>query len=321
MHRSSLGCLSRTSSASPSRWLGRSITARLTASSGSPSPEEPESPRGQHAVGESEANDRAGVGPGDPFDRLDRCDHEFPELVDARFSRGDHVIGPQRPRGRLAVWTSVVYFAVFNLAFAPWEVLGPFVARRSLGGAPAWGFILAAVSAGSLVGGFASYKLNPRRPLFVGYLVIAAIGVEPILLARPCPVAAIAVAALIGFATLDFAVTLWFPVLRQRIPEQVLSRVSSCDYLGSFVSIPHRICALRAPGLDYRPRPHTDGLRSGPWRPPASQRLSSRASEGSKEWMWTSPSPRWNLHERGSNQTRRSFIPGFHLRIGGWLAL
>lgn len=49
---------------------------------------------------------------------------------------------------------------------------------------------------------------------------------------------AIAVAALIGFATLDYSVTMWFTVLQQHIPDRVLSRVSSYDYLGSFVALP-----------------------------------------------------------------------------------
>jgi len=139
---------------------------------------------------------------------------------------------------RTWVWTSIVYFGVFNLALAPSEVLGPFVADRSLGGAPAWGVISAAASAGSLLGGLTALWFKPKRPLFVAYLAVSAIGLESIMLARPYGVPAIAGAALLGFGTVDFGVTLWFTVLQQRIPDQVLSRVSSYDYLGSFVAVP-----------------------------------------------------------------------------------
>ncbi len=72
----------------------------------------------------------------------------------------------------------------------------------------------------------------------MGFLASAAFGLEPLVLARPYPVLAISVAALIGFATLDFSTTLWFTALQQHIPKQVLSRVSSYDYLGLFVTLP-----------------------------------------------------------------------------------
>ena len=48
-------------------------------------------------------------------------------------------------RSRRWVWTFVVYFAIVNVLWGAWGALGPIVAERDLGGAAAWGTILAAM--------------------------------------------------------------------------------------------------------------------------------------------------------------------------------
>jgi hypothetical protein len=50
--------------------------------------------------------------------------------------------------GHTWVWTSIAYFSLSNLAVAPLFVLGPVVARESLGGPEAWGLILMGVGIG-----------------------------------------------------------------------------------------------------------------------------------------------------------------------------
>lgn len=51
---------------------------------------------------------------------------------------------------RTWVWTFVVYFAVANTFWGAWTALGPVVADRDLGGAAAWGTVLAALGLGAL---------------------------------------------------------------------------------------------------------------------------------------------------------------------------
>ncbi len=53
------------------------------------------------------------------------------------------------------------------LIFAPVYVLGPVIAKQSLGGAPAWGLILAFEGAGAVLGGILMLRYHPRRPLLV----------------------------------------------------------------------------------------------------------------------------------------------------------
>jgi len=136
------------------------------------------------------------------------------------------------------VWASIVYFAVVNAATTAIFVLGPVVAVRSFGGARAWGIVGSAATAGSILGGLAAVRLKPRRLLLGGTLALATIALEPALLARPFPVVVIAAAAMVGFAGVSFNTALWYTALQEQVPEQVLSRVSAYDWMGSFVVQP-----------------------------------------------------------------------------------
>src|SRR5207249_4756186 len=58
--------------------------------------------------------------------------------------------GWREVRSRTWVWASILRFSISNLALAPLFVLGPFVAKESLGGATAWGVIGTCGGVGSL---------------------------------------------------------------------------------------------------------------------------------------------------------------------------
>lgn len=141
-------------------------------------------------------------------------------------------------RSRAWVWMSVARFSVSNLAMAPLFVLGPLVAKESLGGATSWGLIGTAGGLGAVVGDALALRLRPRRPLLAGGLAVSLWALEPALLVRPFPTGVIAVAAAIGFAASGFSNALWFTALQERIPRDALSRVSSFDWLGSIALQP-----------------------------------------------------------------------------------
>src|SRR6476646_1355691 len=148
------------------------------------------------------------------------------------------VEGWREVTARTWVWTTIARFSISNLAIAQLFVLGPFVAERSLGGAAAWGLIGTCGGIGAVLGDAAALRLRPRRPLVAGGLAVSVWALEPALLARPFPTAAIAVAAAVGFGASGFSNAVWFTALQQRIPPRALSRVSSYDWLGSVVLQP-----------------------------------------------------------------------------------
>ncbi len=142
-------------------------------------------------------------------------------------------------RSREWLWVVVVCASVGNLvAIASLNVLGALVAKRYLGGASAYGAILASQGAGFIAGGVISLRWRPERPLLVGTLALLPTAG---LIACYASVRETAVIALVAFfAGLGVEVfgVNWITALHEHIPTQVLSRVSSYDALGSFVFIP-----------------------------------------------------------------------------------
>lgn len=133
----------------------------------------------------------------------------------------------------------VVSFGLFQLTYFPaLLVLGPLVAKEMLGGATAWGFILAAESAGAVVGGILALHVKVSRPLIASELSVLPAGALLIALAIPLPVPAIAAVSLAGGIGFAVSNTFWFTALQRNVPEHALSRISSFDWLGSIALNP-----------------------------------------------------------------------------------
>lgn len=142
-------------------------------------------------------------------------------------------------RSRAWLWGIVLQFAFVNAAFVgAWAVLGPVVADEDLGGAAAWGLILASESAGFILGGVFTLRYRPDRLLLVATLAIFPVVVPLVLLAAPAPVVLIALAAFAAGFGIEIFGVFWDVAMQQQIPPDQLSRVYSYDALGSFVFIP-----------------------------------------------------------------------------------
>jgi hypothetical protein len=151
----------------------------------------------------------------------------------------DLQVGWREFRARNWVWTSVCHFGLFHLlVWAPLLVLGPVVAKASLGGASAWATILAAGSAGAIVGGVVAVRLRPGRPLVAVFGLMVLFAPQLILLALAAPTLLIASAALIGQAGMSALNITWFATLQARVPADALARVTSYDWFGSALLLP-----------------------------------------------------------------------------------
>jgi MFS family permease len=140
-------------------------------------------------------------------------------------------------RKRTWVWAVILSAALWNV-MAAFTVLGPVVAKSSLGGPGGWAAVLTAEGVGWLLGGLTLLRAIPRRPLLVGTALGAVAVVPTALLAVPAPLALIVIASLLaGVANMLFN-TLWETVLQQHIPRHALSRVSAFDWFGSIAFQP-----------------------------------------------------------------------------------
>jgi MFS family permease len=141
-------------------------------------------------------------------------------------------------RARTWVWAFVASVAVVNTLWGAWSILGPVVADRDLGGAAAWGTVLAAMGVGGLAGSVIAIRTRPRRPLIVATVTVAMASVPLALLAAGAAVAPLALGALLSGGALMLGNTVWESTLQRHVPAESLSRVSAYDWFGSMAFRP-----------------------------------------------------------------------------------
>ena len=141
-------------------------------------------------------------------------------------------------RTRTWLWATLAALLFLNPINAAFPVLGPLVAKHSLGGAGAWAAILALRAVGGLVGVTSLLRVAPRRPL-VFALAASATGIVPTaLLGFPAPlVVLLVIAPIAGTGSLVFN-AVWDTTLQGHIPERALSRVTSYDWFVSLALAP-----------------------------------------------------------------------------------
>jgi MFS family permease len=137
-------------------------------------------------------------------------------------------------KARTWVWVMVASFGLFQLTFFPVVlVLGPVIAKRHLGGAGPWGAILAFEAAGSVAGGLVALRLKPARPLLVSTLLMIPTAGFLAMLGAAAPVWALCLAGLVTSACLTSGDIVWVTTFQRWVPEHLVSRLSSFDWLGS----------------------------------------------------------------------------------------
>jgi MFS family permease len=173
-----------------------------------------------------------------------------PEPVKNREFMRELAEGWREFRSRHWLCVTIIQFALINAyAIGAFLVLGPFVAEKHLGGAAAWGFILAAEAAGMIAAGLVALRYRPERPLLVATLAVLTMAPLLALLGLAAPLVVILPAAFVAGVGLELYGVFWDTTLQQHIPDEKLSRVSSYDVLGSFALIPVGV-ALMGPISD-----------------------------------------------------------------------
>jgi MFS family permease len=139
---------------------------------------------------------------------------------------------------RTWLWVVVAGFCVANAAMSgSISVLGPVVADDTFG-RKAWGFVLAAETAGMVLGAIVAMRIRVRRLLFLGVvctgawmLPVFALGIVPVLWVL------LVVTFVAGVSIEQFGIA-WETTMQEHVPADKLARVYSYDMVGSFVAIP-----------------------------------------------------------------------------------
>jgi MFS family permease len=137
------------------------------------------------------------------------------------------------------VWVLVVYVSFyFLITYAPFFVLGPYVAKHSMHGASSWAFVVTGEGVGSLLGGLAGLRFRSQQPMVTTGLLLMLSAVQNLILAyHPTTLLLTPAATGAGFA---FALgsVVWDTTLQRKVPPEKLARVASYGWMGAMVFLP-----------------------------------------------------------------------------------
>jgi MFS family permease len=137
------------------------------------------------------------------------------------------------------VWVLVLYVSLyFLLTYAPFFVLGPYIASHSMDGARSWTPVVVGEGVGALFGGVAGLRWRPREPMVKTGLLLMFSAAQNLVLAFHPTTPLLTVTAMgAGFA---FALgsVVWDTTLQRKIPPEKLARVASYGWMGAMVFLP-----------------------------------------------------------------------------------
>ena len=145
------------------------------------------------------------------------------------------------------LWVMVAGVSLFLFAIdGPIQVLGPIVARDVYDGARTWGFTSAAMGVGQIAGGLLSLRWRPRRPMLVIAAGMSLAAVPVALLAMEAPVWTLYVSLAVMGVEWGLYDPFWMTCMQRVVAPDMISRVSSYDYLGLTGVLPGGAGAGRA---------------------------------------------------------------------------
>lgn len=147
--------------------------------------------------------------------------------------------GYRAVRSRSWVWvTLVVVSLASSIGFAPYFVVGPEIAQQRYDDSAVFGVLATVLGVGAFLGALIGLRWRPRRPLRAAFLIA---GIWPLTFAAFAVGVPLQVLFL-GMVCTGIGITLfeiwWDTTMVERIPPELLSRVSAWDWLGSIGLFP-----------------------------------------------------------------------------------
>lgn len=156
----------------------------------------------------------------------------------ARTLLGDLGEGAREVLRHTWLWMLILQATLYHLFYGGVQgVLGPIAVRDSWDEA-AWGWALAALMTGFMVGGLVSLRFRPRRLLFAGALLLALTACFPAAIAVGGSLGVLLLGAFLHGLGLEIFSVNWDLAIQQNIAPDKLARVYSFDLMGSFLARP-----------------------------------------------------------------------------------
>jgi MFS family permease len=136
------------------------------------------------------------------------------------------------------LWVVVAAFSLLNAIHSgAWFTLGPAYAKDTIG-ARGWGYLLSAEAIGLLLCTAVMLRRRLERPLLVGMIAIAFVGLPMVLLGTTENLPVLIAAALVAGAGVELFNLAWNLSMQEHVEERMLSRAYSYDMLGSVAAVP-----------------------------------------------------------------------------------
>ncbi|GAA4181367.1 MFS transporter [Streptosporangium oxazolinicum] len=146
--------------------------------------------------------------------------------------------GWQEFRSRTWMWSVILVWAVFGVTlFGPMIPLGSVLISERLG-ETAYGLVMSASGAGTIVGGLVAMRVRPGRPLMAGAIGLFGFALEPLSIAVASPPAVLMAAHVIGGAGWAFWSVMWATSIQTQVPPEALNRVTAYEVAGSTLFVP-----------------------------------------------------------------------------------
>jgi predicted MFS family arabinose efflux permease len=137
------------------------------------------------------------------------------------------------------VWVLTLWISLyFVITYAPFFVLGPYIAEHSMHGAGSWAPVVTGEGVGSLLGSLAGLRVRFRRPLLAVSYIFLPTALQSVLLAFHASVFALAPAAV--FAGFGFACggVVWDTALQRSIAPEKVARVAAYGWMSAMIFLP-----------------------------------------------------------------------------------
>lgn len=139
------------------------------------------------------------------------------------------------------LWGTLVATATVLLFYTgPVQALVPYLVKNTLAAGPnGLGLVFAAGGAGAVIGSLVLGRFGlPERKLALMYLLWTVTSLSPVGYALAVDIWQMAAAGFVGIGAMTAGSIIWMTLLQERVPNELLGRVSSLDSLVSFALIP-----------------------------------------------------------------------------------
>ncbi|MFI6293579.1 MFS transporter [Nonomuraea sp. NPDC050790] len=131
-------------------------------------------------------------------------------------------------KARSWMWSVILVWVFWGVL-----VIGPYVPLSSQIIGPDYGWVMAALGSGTVVGGLVAIRLRPRRPLAAGAIALTGYTAVPLTVALGLPLPALMAGHVLGGVALAFWSVMWSTSVQTQVAPDVLNRVSAYQVAGS----------------------------------------------------------------------------------------